>query len=35
MAQAVDLDKLKAINQCFDCKLTEVPLYGVNLSIEG
>ena len=28
----VDLDKLKAINQCIDCKLTEAPLYGVNLS---
>ena len=27
-----DLDKLKAINQCIDCKLTEAPLYGVNLS---
>ena len=27
-----DLDKLKAINQCIDCQLTEAPLYGVNLS---
>ena len=25
-------DKLKAINQCIDCQLTEAPLYGVNLS---
>ena len=27
-----DLDKLKAINQCIDCKLTVSPFYGVDLS---
>ena len=27
-----DLDKLKAINQCIDCKLTEAPLFGFFLN---
>ena len=27
-----DLDKLKAINQCIDCKLTEAPLFGLVLN---
>ena len=27
-----DLDKLKAINQCIGCNLTEAPLFGLDLN---